>query len=215
MKKIIDQNEFKGLLRDGMTIMIGGFMVVGTSEPLIEVLVKSEIKDLTIICNDAGYPDRGVGRLVSNGQVKKLIASHIGLNPIAGQLMSQGIMEVTLTPQGTLVEQIRAGGAGLGGVLTKTGLGTMVEEGKQIVTVNGEDYLLEVPLKADLAIIRGSKVDSLGNIFYNATTRNFNPLMAMAAETVVVGAEQLVDEINPNEIITPHIFVDYIVKEEI
>ncbi|ERJ12660.1 CoA transferase subunit A [Haloplasma contractile] len=213
MKKLIDKTEFKRQLKDGLSIMVGGFMAVGTSEPLIELIVESGVKNLTIICNDAGYPDRGVGKLISNNQVKTLYASHIGLNPISGELMSEGKLEVHLIPQGTLVERIRAGGSGLGGVLTRTGLGTLVEENKQKISIEGLEYIVEKPLKADLAIIRGSEVDHYGNILYHATTRNFNPMMAMAAGTVVVGAEKLVDEINPNHVMTPHVFVDYIVKE--
>ncbi|QVK19106.1 3-oxoacid CoA-transferase subunit A [Mycoplasmatota bacterium] len=212
--KLIDINDFKSHFKDGMSIMVGGFMAVGTSEPLIDALVESNVKDLTIICNDAGFPDKGVGKLIENKQVKKLLASHIGLNPTAGKMMASGELETVLIPQGTLIEQIRAGGAGLGGVLTTTGIGTIVEETKQKIEIDGVEFLVEKPLKADVAIIRGSKVDKYGNVIYNATTRNFNPMMAMACEKVFVWPEQLVDELDPNHIITPHIFVDYIVKED-
>ncbi len=213
MNKFIDVELFKSHCRDGMSIMVGGFMAVGTAEILIDALVETNVKDLTIICNDAGFEDKGVGKLICNNQVKVLISSHIGLNPIAGKMMSEGKMEVTLTPQGTLIEQIRAGGAGLGGVLTRTGLGTMVEENKQKVIVDEKEYLLEKPLKADMAIIRGSRVDKYGNVFYNATTQNFNPMMAMAANKVYAWTEELVEEIHPNHVMTPHIFVNYIVRE--
>lgn len=213
MNKLIDINEFKKHFKDGMSIMVGGFMAVGTAELLIDALVESNVSNLTIICNDAGFVDKGVGKLIANNQVKKLYASHIGLNPKAGEMMTNGTMEIELIPQGTLAEQIRAGGAGLGGVLTKTGLGTIVEENKQIVEVDGDIYLLEKPLKVDVAIIRGSKVDKYGNVFYNATTRNFNSLMATAAHKVFVWAEELVEKIDPNNIITPHIFVDYIIEK--
>ncbi len=212
--KLIDIKKFKDYFKDGMSIMVGGFMSVGTSEPLIDALLEANVKDLTIICNDAGFPDKGVGKLIGNNQVKRLLASHIGLNPIAGKLMSDGLLEVNLIPQGTLIEQIRAGGAGLGGVLTPTGIGTLVEEGKQKIIVDDKEYLLEKPLKADVAIIRGSKVDKYGNIIYNATTRNFNPIMAMACDKVFVWPEELVEELDPNYIMTPHIFVDFIVKED-
>ncbi len=205
---------FKDLLFDGMTVMVGGFMAVGTPEVLIDALVESNVKDLTIICNDAGFPDKGVGKLIANHQVSHLIASHIGLNPQAGQMMSEGTMQVTLVPQGTLAERIRCGGAGLGGVLTPTGVGTIVEEGKQIITLDGKDYLLETALHADLAIILGHKVDTLGNTIYAKTTRNFNPVMATAADKVVVYAREIVSSIDPDIIVTPHIFVDHIVKEE-
>jgi len=216
MKKIISKETFRSLLKDDMSIMVGGFMAVGTNEQLIDEIVLSEIKNITIICNDAGFETKGVGKLIKNGQVKKLVASHIGLNPEAGRLMSEGTLECILVPQGTLAEQIRAGGAGLGGVLTTTGLNTIVAEGKDTVTVNGIEYLLEEPIKADLAIINGHIVDQIGNIVYNKTARNFNPLMATACETVVVGTNNIVEKgsIDGDHIITPHIFVDYIVKEE-
>ena len=213
MNKLIELSNLKEHLFDGMSIMVGGFMCVGTPELLMDELVKSNVKDLTIICNDAGLPGKGVGKLIDNGQVSHLIASHIGLNPKAGQLMSEEKMKVTLVPQGTLVEQIRCGGNGLGGFLTQTGLGTMVEEGKEIITLNGLDYLLEQPLKADLALIYGSSVDFYGNVHYTKTTRNFNPLMATATNKVIVLARQMEQVMNPDHVLTPHIFVDYIIKE--
>ncbi len=214
MDKITSIEEFKKLLFDGMTIMVGGFMAVGTPEKLIDAIKDSNVKNLTIICNDAGFPNKGVGKLIANHQVSHLYASHIGLNPEAGKMMSEGTMKVTLIPQGTLAEQIRAKGAGLGGVLTPTGVGTIVEEGKEKLTIDGKEYLLEKPLGADLALILGHKVDKFGNVVYAKTTRNFNPIMAMAAEKVVVYARNIVFKIDPDNIVTPHIFVDYIVKEE-
>jgi acetate CoA/acetoacetate CoA-transferase alpha subunit len=203
-------------IKDGMTIMIGGFMGVGTPEFIIEALIRKNVKDLTIIANDTSFPDKGLGRLVVNKQVKKVIASHIGLNPETGRQMNSGELEVLLVPQGTLVEQIRCGGSGIGGFLTETGVGTIVEEGKQKINVNDKEYLLELPLRADVAIIGGSIVDKHGNIFYNASTRNFNPLMAAAADIVIVGYEKLVEvgELDPNHVMTPGIFVDYIVGGE-
>ena len=214
MNKLIDIKKFQSLLFDGMSIMVGGFMAVGTPEILIDAIVAKGVKELTIICNDAGYPDKGVGKLIGNRQVKKLVASHIGLNPIAGTLMVNGELEVVLIPQGTLAEQIRAGGAGLGGVLTKTGIGTIVENGKDIINIDGEQYLLEKSIKADMALLRGSYVDRFGNIIYNATTRNFNPVMATACNTVVVWAEKMVNSLDKEKIMTPHLFVDYIVAED-
>ena len=211
--KLIDINQFKTHFKDNLTIMVGGFMAVGTSEKLIDALVETNVKNLTIICNDAGFPDKGIGKLISNNQVRRLLASHVGLNPNVAKMMSERSLEVELIPQGTLVEQIRAGGAGLGGILTPTGIGTIVEERKQKITVDGREYLLEKPLKADIAILRGTKVDKYGNVIYNATTRNFNPIMAMAAEKVFVFAENFVDSLDPNNIMTPHIFIDYIIKE--
>ena len=215
MKEIIKISALKNHLFDGMSIMVGGFMAVGTPELLIDEIVRLNIKDLTIICNDAGFVDLGVGKLIANNQVKKLIASHIGLNPEAGRLMSEGLMECDLVPQGTLAEQIRAGGAGLGGFLTPTGLGTIVEDGKQLITVNNKDYLLELPLRADLALLYGTTVDKYGNTNYTKTTRNFNPVMATATDKVIVQARHMVEAIDPDNVMTPHIFVDYVVKEEV
>ncbi len=213
MKKIIKIEELKNHVFDGMSIMVGGFMAVGTPEALIDELVKINVKDLTIICNDAGFIDKGVGKLITNGQVKTLIASHIGLNPMSGKLMSEGKMEVQLVPQGTLAEQIRCGGAGLGGFLTPTGLGTIVEEGKQVISLEGKKFILEQALRADLALIDGYKVDKYGNTVYTKTSRNFNPVMATATNKVVVLARKLVDELNPDYVLTPHIFIDYIIEE--
>lgn len=213
MKKQITISEFRDKLKDGMKIMVGGFMTVGTPEFLIDAVVESNVKDLTIICNDAGFLEKGVGKLLKNGQVKTLYASHIGLNPYAGELMSKNELEVQLIPQGTLAEQIRSGGAGIGGFLTPTGMGTIIEEGKQKIEVDGVEYLLEKAMKADLALIHGSIVDKKGNVYYHATTKNFNPLMATACDTVIVGTTNFVDEIDPNNVMTPHIFIDYIVKE--
>ena len=213
MNKLIPLRALHEHVFDGMSIMVGGFMAVGTPEQLIDELVRIDVKHLTIICNDAGFEDKGVGKLIANGQVDHLIASHIGLNPMAGRLMSDGSMKVTLVPQGTLAECIRAGGAGLGGVLTPTGLGTIVEEGKQIVEVDGKTYLIEPAIKADLALIDGAEVDQYGNVVYAKTARNFNPIMATAANTVICRARKLVDTLNPEYVLTPHIFVDYVVAE--
>jgi len=188
-------------------------MAVGTPEILIDEIVRLQIKDITIICNDAGFIDKGVGKLIVNGQVKKLIASHIGLNPEAGRLMSEEKLEVVLVPQGTLIEQIRAGGAGLGGFLTPTGLGTIVEDGKDIITVDGSQYLLEKPIRADLALLYGSTVDAFGNVLYTKTTRNFNPIMATATDKVIVLAREIVQNIDTDHVQTPHIFVDYVIQE--
>lgn len=212
--KIITMNELVSKLHDGASIMVGGFMDIGTPELIVNAIAQSPIKDLTIICNDGGLPGVGVGKLIDAGKVKKLIASHIGLNPVAGQKMTTGEMEVELIPQGTLAERIRAAGAGLGGFLTPTGVGTLVQSGKQVLRVNNKDYLLELPLKADFAILLGHQVDKKGNTIYSKTTRNFNPLMATAANTVFVQARSVVEigELNPDHIHTPHIFVDYIVE---
>ncbi len=213
-KKLISMSEFVAKIPSGSTIMVGGFMNIGTAEEIIDEILTSDIKDLTIICNDAGLPGVGVGKLIDANKVKKLIASHIGLNPVAGAKMTNGTMIVELMPQGTMAECIRAGGAGLGGILTPTGIGTIVQEGKEVIEVDGKKYILEKPLKADFAFLLGHVVDKKGNIIYNKTIRNFNPIMATAAETVVVLARKIVDvgELDPEHIVTPHIFVDYIVE---
>lgn len=216
MNKLKDIDEAIGYIKDGMVVMIGGFMGVGTPEIFIDAILEKGIKDLTIIANDTGLPNRGIGKLVVNKRVKKVIASHIGLNPETGRQMNNQELIVELVPQGTLAEQIRCGGSGIGGFLTETGVGTIVEEGKRKIAVNKREYLLELPLKADVALIRGSVVDKQGNVFYNASTRNFNPLIAAAADLVLVAAEKIVEvgELDPNQVMTPGIFVDYIVGGE-
>lgn len=213
MKKIEPIHHLSKYIKDGDTIMVGGFMGCGTPEAFIDFLVAKNIQDLTIICNDAGYPDKGVGKLIVNHQVSHLIASHIGLNPEAGRQMSEGLMKVTLVPQGTLAEQIRAAGAGLGGILTPTGVGTIVEEGKQVLTIKGKDYLLEEALQADVALIYATASDSYGNLIHEKTTRNFNPIMALAADKVIALTRR-VKAIDPNCVMTPHVLVDHLMKEE-
>ena len=213
MGKIVSVDEAINHIEDGMTIMVGGFLGCGTPHKLVDKLVEKGVKDLTLISNDTSFVDFGVGKLVVNKQIKKLIASHIGTNKETGNQMNSGEMEVQLVPQGTLAEQIRAGGAGLGGFLTPTGLGTVIEEGKEKIEVNGKEYLLELPLRADVALILGHKVDKAGNIVYRGATRNFNTVMATAADIVIVETENLVEvgEIDQNDVVTPGLFVDYIV----
>jgi acetate CoA/acetoacetate CoA-transferase alpha subunit len=191
-------------------------MATGTPEMLIDALVDKGVKNLTIICNDGGYPGRGVAKLITSHQVKTLIASPVGLNPEVGAQMVSGEMEVILVPQGTLAERIRAAGAGLGGFLTPTGVGTIVAEGKQVMTIAGKDYLLELPIRADFALLRENVTDKKGNTCYNKSARNFNPLMATAAETVIVATAKIVEigEIDPEHVVTPGIFVDVIVGGE-
>jgi len=212
MEKHITKETFMKLLNDEMRIMVGGFMTCGTPEKLIDWVLESKVKNLTIICNDAGYEDRGVGKLIKAGRVKKLLASHIGLNPYAGKQMSEGLLEVELIPQGTMAERIRAHGAGLGGILTPTGFKTVVEENKQVITVQNKKYVLEEALGADLSLILAHNADKLGNLTYDKTARNFNPVMAMAATKVVAEFAHDVAEIDPEIIVTPHIFIDYLVK---
>ena len=216
MNKVIGINEAVKMIKSGCTIMISGFMAVKSPEALIDLMIKNNIKNLTVIANDSAVPGKGIGKLITHRCVKKLIASHIGLNHETGRQMNAGELEVELIPQGTLAERIRCGGAGLGGFLTPTGIGTSVEEGKQKLTVNGAEYLLEFPLRADVAIIKGSVVDTLGNVFYKGTTQNFSLVMAMAADLVIVEAEEIVQpgELKAEYVMTPGIFVDYIVGAE-
>ena len=213
-KEILSPEQAASKLKDGMTVMVGGFMTVGTPEGLVDAIAESGIKNLTIICNDAGLPQKGVGKLIENGQVSRLVASHIGLNRIAGEKMNSGEMAVDLIPQGTLAEQIRAAGAGLGGVLTKTGLNTLVEEGKQKVTVAGEEYLLEEPIKADIALLKSSVTDVYGNTSFNKTTANFNPAMATAADMVFVEPDSITEpnEVDSSFFTLPSVLIDYIVR---
>lgn len=215
MNKSISYIDAASKIKDGMTVMIGGFLGHGSPETIIDELVRTGVKDLTLIVNDSGYPDKGCGKLVSNNQVKKLIVSHIGTNPDSGRKMNSGEMEIEFSPQGTLAERIRCGGSGLGGVLTPVGLGTVIEEGKEIIHIDGKDYLLEKPLKADVAILRATTSDEWGNLVYKGTMQNFNPLMAMAAETVIAEVDNVVavGELSSECIHTPYIFVDYIVKK--
>ncbi|EPP0238939.1 acetate CoA-transferase subunit alpha [Escherichia fergusonii] len=199
--------------RDGMTIMVGGFMGIGTPPRLVEALLESGVRDLTLIANDTAFIDTGTGPLIVNGRVSKVIASHIGTNPETGRRMISGEMEVVLVPQGTLIEQIRCGGAGLGGFLTPTGVGTVVEEGKQTLTLDGKTWLLERPLRADLALIRAHRCDALGNLTYQLSARNFNPLIALAADITLVEPDELVDtgELQPDHIVTPGAVIDHII----
>ncbi|MDL2228104.1 3-oxoacid CoA-transferase subunit A, partial [Odoribacter sp. OttesenSCG-928-L07] len=196
-----------------MTIMYGGFLACGSAHKIIDAIAKSGVKDLTIIGNDTAFVDKGIGILVTNKQVKKVITSHIGTNPNTIDQMNNKEIEVELCPQGSLIERIRAAGAGLGGVLTPTGLGTIVAEGKEIINVDGKDFLLEKPLKADIAIVFASKGDKSGNLCYRGTTQNFNPIIATAADVVIAEVEELVEtgDIDPENVRTQGIFVDYLV----
>ena len=202
------------MLCDGQVLMIGGFLCAGTPDIFIDALIDKGVKDLTVIANDTGFPDRGIGKLVVNRQIKKMIATHIGTNKETGRQMNAGEMEVVLVPQGTLAERIRAAGVGLGGILTPTGVGTVIEEGKQKLTIDGREYLLELPIRAEIALLNAWKADTSGNLVYRVAARNFNPLMAMAADLVIAAAEHIVDvgELGPDEIITPGTLVDIIVR---
>ena len=212
MSKQITIDQAVEMIKDGQTVMIGGFLAVGSANRIIEAMVKAGKKDLTIICNDTAYPEIGSGLLVASGCVKKCIVSHIGTNPITEQKMKAGEIEVELVPQGTLAERIRIGGAGIGGFLTTTGLGTLAEEGKRKIEVEGKEYLLELPLRADVALIGASVADKYGNLIYRGTSQNCNPVMATAADLVIAEAKESVENLAPEAIKTPYLFVDYIVR---
>ncbi len=214
--KTVPIEEAIAMVPNGASLMIGGFMGCGTPEPLMDELLRQGKRELTVIANDTARPGAGIGKLVHAKLVRSVIASHIGLNPETQEQMIAGELEVQLVPQGTLVERIRAGGAGLGGVLTPTGLGTVVEEGKQKICANGHQYLLETALRADYALVHALICDYLGNLAYALTVRNFNPLMATAADTVIVYADHLVPlgVIAPDHVITPAPLVDYVIAKE-
>ncbi|MFU2205938.1 CoA transferase subunit A [Streptococcus pluranimalium] len=216
MKKRMSLAEAVSLVKDGDTIMVGGFMTNGSPERLIDALVEKGVKNLTLICNDAGFPNKGVGKMVAQHQFSKIIASHIGLNKEAGRQMTAGETVIDLVPQGTLAERIRSGAFGLGGILTPTGIGTLIEEGKQKLHVDGKDYLLELPLKADVALIFADKADELGNLCYKGSENNFNQIMAANAAITIVEARDIVPvgDIEPIAVQTPSIFVDYLVEGE-
>jgi acetate CoA/acetoacetate CoA-transferase alpha subunit len=211
--KTISLQDAVELIPAGASLMIGGFMGVGTPERIVDELVRQNKRDLTVIANDNALPGVGIGKLVSAGLVRKTIASHIGLNPETQKKMIAGEMEVDLVPQGTLIERIRSAGFGLGGVLTPTGVGTIVEEGKRRIDVNGRPWLLETALRADFALVQAFLADYLGNLQYALTARNFNPVIAMAADTVIVDAEHIVPVgvIAPDHVMTPAPLVDYLI----
>ena len=211
--RTISLEESVSMVPDGATVMIGGFMSAGTPDRIIDEILLQQKRELTLIANDTAMPGRGIGKLVSAKLLRKAIVSHIGLNPETQRQMMAGELEVELVPQGTLIERIRAGGQGLGGVLTQTGLGTTVEIGKQHVEIDGRTYLLEPALRADFALVRAFLADYYGNLSYALTARNFNPVIAMAADTVIVSADNIVPVgvIAPDHVVTPAPLVDYLV----
>ena len=214
MKKIVCAKDAINLIKDGSSVMIGGFLSCGAPDKLIDELVVQGKKNLTMICNDTSYPNVDKGKIITNKLAKKVIAAHIGTNPETGRQMQSGETEVELVPMGTLVEKIRAKGAGLGGVLTQTGIGTILEDNKEVIEVEGKKFIFEKPLGADFALIYGTKADKFGNVSFYGTTRNFNTVMATAADVVIVQADEIVDCIDPNDVVIPGLFVDYIVKRE-
>jgi len=199
---------------DGASVMVGGFMGVGTPVRIIDALVARGARGLTIICNDTARPGVGVGRLIDAGCVARAIVSHIGTNPVTQKKMISGEIVVDLVPQGTLAERIRAGGAGLGGVLTPTGVGTLVAEGKRVIEIDGVMFLLEKPLRADFALLRAHEADYHGNLAYRLTAANFNPLMALAADCVIAEPDVIspVGVLPPDAVRTPGVLVDHIIE---
>ncbi|MFD3450035.1 CoA transferase subunit A [Microbacteriaceae bacterium 4G12] len=214
--KIKTIEEVMPFFRDGMTLLYGGFGGIGTPPTLIQAMLDLRICNLHLIGNDTGFPEVGIGRLVTAERVTSFITSHIGSNPNAGRLMNEGKLQIEFCPQGTLAERIRAGGVGLGGVLIDVGMDTMVEKGKQIVTVHSKDYLVETALTAEVAIVFAKQADPFGNLVFDKSARNMNPLVAMAGEITIVEAEEIVPlgALQPEEIITPGVFVDYIVPSK-
>ena len=192
MRQAIKAAEAAALIPDGASLMIGGFLAVGSPERIIDALVARGARGLTVIANDTARPGVGIGKLIDAGCVARLVVSHIGTNPVTQRRMLAGEIAVELVPQGTLAERIRAGGAGLGGVLTPTGVGTVVAEGKRVIEVDGRDYLLETPLRADVALIRAREADYFFNLTYRLTATNFNPIMALAAARVIAEPDEIV-----------------------
>lgn len=217
ISKVCSFDDILPLFKDEQSIMFGGFGGIGTPSGLVDVLMKAGSRDLLLIGNDTGFPNIGIGKLVSNRRAKKLIVSHIGSNPNAGTFMSNGDLEIEFSPQGTLIERIRAGGVGLGGILCDIGLDEdIVKRDKQRVTVNGSEYLIEPALTADISIVYAEKADEFGNLIYDKSARNTNPLVAMAGKITVVEAKEIVPvgELDPEAIITSGVFVDYVVQSE-
>lgn len=214
--KTIALEKAAAMIPDGASVMVGGFMGVGTPERLMDELTRQGKRNLIVIANDTALPGRGIGKLITAGAVRKAIVSHIGLNPETQKKMIAGEMEVELVPQGTLIERIRAAGYGLGGVLTPTGVGTLVEEGKRKLEVDGKQYLVEMALCADFALVEAFLSDYYGNVVYALTARNFNPVIAMAARTVIVDAAHIVPVgmISPDHVVTPAVLVDFVIAHE-
>jgi len=211
--KTVSAEEAIAMIPNRATVMVGGFMGVGTPERLLDELVRQKKSELIIIANDAAVPGRGLGKLFDASLVAALTASHIGLNPKVQEQMMARRVAVNLVPQGTLIERIRAGGCGLGGILTPTGVGTVIEEGKKQIEVEGKKFLLETALHAQFALIHAFLADYLGSLSYALTGRNFNPVMAMAADTVIVTADHIVPVgvIAPDHVVTPAPLVDYLI----
>ncbi|OCA90315.1 CoA transferase subunit A [Pseudobacillus wudalianchiensis] len=216
MKKVRSVEEAIRYIKSGSSLMVGGFGGIGNPPTLIKAILESGVDELTLICNDAGFPHIGVGQIITEGRAARLIASHIGSNPNAGKFMHEDKLDIEFSPQGTLVERIRAGGVGLGGILTDIGVNGLVAEGKEKVVVDGKAFLIETPLTADISIVYAKKADEFGNLIFDKSARNTNPLVAMAGTITIAEAEEIVPvgELNPEEIVTPGAFVDIVVKSE-
>lgn len=216
MAKVITVKQAVDMINDNDVVMIGGFANSGIPQEIVAEIVERKLKDLTVITNDTANPELGIGRMISGCQIKKLICSHIGMNPLTVQQYLAKELEVELNPQGTLVERIRAGGAGLGGFLTPTGLGTIIEEGKPKVTVDGKEYLLEKALRARVALVYADRADTNGNLVFRGTARCYNPVVATAADLVIVEVSEIyaAGHIDPDEVMVPSVFVDYLVKRQ-
>lgn len=214
--KVLTVEKALEYIHDGITLMYGGFGGVGNPPTIINGILAKGVKDLHLIGNDAGFPNIGIGKLVSQGKASTLIASHIGSNPVAGKLMTEGKLKVEFSPQGTLVERIRAGGMGLGGVLVDVGIDSMIAENKDTVEVSGKRFLIEPALSADVAIVYAKKADKYGNLIYDKSARNTNPLVAMAGQVTIAEVEEIVEigELDPEEIVTPGVFVDFVIKSQ-
>ncbi len=212
MKHALRPEQAAALVPDGAVLLIGGFMGVGSPHRMIDALVARGVRGVTVVANDTARPGVGIGKLITAGAVARLVTSHIGLNPETQAKMISGEIEVELVPQGTLVERIRAGGVGLGGILTATGIGTEVQDGKRTVEVAGRPYLLELPIRGDFALIAARQADYVGNLEYSLTAHNFNPVMALAADTVIAEPEAIVPVgvIPPDAVKTPGVLVDHL-----
>ncbi len=215
MVKIITAKEAIKFFKNGQTIMVGGFLNCGSPTMVIDEILQTNLKDFTLIANDTGTPDSDKGKLIVARKIKKAIVSHIGTNPETVAQYNTGDLEVDLEPQGTLAERIRAAGAGLGGILTPTGVGTLVAENKQIITVDDKEYLLEKPLFADIAMVYATYADKYGNLSFYGSTKNFNAIMPPAAKIVIAEADELIEPaIDPNNVVVPSIYVDYLIVKD-
>ncbi len=214
MDKTRHIEEVIGKVTDGMTLLMGGFGLCGIPENLVKALLKQGSKDLTIVSNNAGVDDAGIGLLIANDQVKKMVSSYIGENKALEQKLINNEIEVELNPQGTLAERVRAGGAGIAGFFTPTGVGTLIAEGKEVREFDGRKYVLERGIRGNVAFVKAYKADTHGNLTYRKTARNFNPVMATAADYVIAEVEEIVaaGQLNPDEIITPGVYIDAVIK---